>query len=448
LEVSYYSLYFVKLLLSFITVAMKRGKKIISVLIFLFISTSISSQVTIGSHLEPLPGSLLDLKETNASNENTTRGIMLPRVRLSDLNNLYPMFENHANPGFPDSNYDDKTEKSDQDLKHIGLTVYNVNESARDNLKKGVYYWDGARWVYAKDDKGVWETLGNAGTDSTVNYLGTSDARPFILKSNNKEGLRIATDGKIGIGGEKAPQATLHVNGNVVITETPVYHSSQSQVLVVNNDGKVGVAGAVPAKLMHIQSLEEQEYKQNSGDSPLQGITFNKGGVANALSVLWKSDEMGMNNIVDEQAHAGGASFEYFVFKDKGLYEVSGFILYEPSCQYNYKSSTLDDVKNEINGALAGLNVAIQRQEAGKSGWDNIAATRALWSGRAIYGTSSTAYVPPTTVSFQKGDKIRMVFYRPSDTFGRPHGKGAIWGITNVIGIDVKKGLRIMMIDG
>lgn len=35
-----------------------------------------------------------------------------------------------------------------------------------------------------------WNLTGNAGTSST-NYLGTSDNKPFIIKSNNIEGLRI-----------------------------------------------------------------------------------------------------------------------------------------------------------------------------------------------------------------------------------------------------------------
>jgi hypothetical protein len=399
-----------------------RKKLTLAMLFFLCINTAIRAQVTIGSVVEPLPGSLLDVKENSNDSDNTTKGIMLPRVRLSDLNNLYPMF---GSPGSPNSEYTSK--KNELDRKHTGLIVYNTNESAANNLKKGLYYWDGTKWIYTTPD--AWRTQGNAQTDSTVNYVGTSDARPLILKANNHEGLRIAT------------------NGNVIIRNTSTFPSNQSQVLVKNQNGEVGVAGAVPTKLMLVQSGALQEYERNAGDiADANGKIFNKGGLSNTRSVLWKSNEIGMNNIVDEETHAAGDSFEYFIIREKGLYEVSGFVTYEPNCLYLTNSDrTLKDTINSISTAIAGINVAIQKK-TGTTDWVNIAATRAIWSGGAISGTSSMAAISPITVPFAKGDRIRLVFYRPSDSFGRLHGQAGKWGITYVFGIDIKKGLRVMMI--
>lgn len=45
-----------------------------------------------------------------------------------------------------------------------------------------------------------WSLTGNAGTAPATNFLGTTDAKPLVLRTNNKERLRITTDGKIGIG--------------------------------------------------------------------------------------------------------------------------------------------------------------------------------------------------------------------------------------------------------
>jgi hypothetical protein len=397
-----------------------RKRLTLAMLIFLCIHTAIHAQVTIGSVVEPLPGSLLDVKENSNDSDNTTKGIMLPRVRLSDLNNLYPMF---GSSGSPTSEYASK--KSELDRKHTGLIVYNTNESG--NLKKGVYCWDGTKWLYTTPD--AWQTQGNAQTDSTVSYVGTSDARPLILKANNHEGLRIAT------------------NGNVVIKNTSTFPSNQSQVLVKNQQGEVGVAGAVPTKLMLVQSAELQDYLRISGDAAdANGKIFNDGGLENARSVIWKSGDIGMNNIVDEEPHAAGAYFESFIIREKGLYEVSGFVSYEPNCQYLTTDKTLRDTINSISSAIAAVNVAIQKQKTGTAEWANIAATRAVWSGGAITGTSSMAAISPITVSFAKGDKIRLVFYRPSKSFGQLHGTAGKWGITYVFGIDVKKGLRVVMI--
>ena len=52
-----------------------------------------TSQVTIGMIDQPLDGTLLDLKESNTSNggANSQKGLMLPRVSLTDVNSLSPI---------------------------------------------------------------------------------------------------------------------------------------------------------------------------------------------------------------------------------------------------------------------------------------------------------------------------------------------------------------------
>jgi|GEM_PF-3038435 len=115
-------------------------RQVITVLLFIVgIHSSITiAQVTIGSNLEPSPLSLLDLKENNpaGNNANSTRGLGLPRVKLTDKNNLYPMFE--ASAGYNGQN------KDTQDAKHTGLVVYNLNGC--DGFGPGVYVWVGKEW--------------------------------------------------------------------------------------------------------------------------------------------------------------------------------------------------------------------------------------------------------------------------------------------------------------
>ncbi len=45
-----------------------------------------------------------------------------------------------------------------------------------------------------------WSLTGNAGTNPSTNFLGTTDNRPLIIKANNNEAMRIGANGKIGIG--------------------------------------------------------------------------------------------------------------------------------------------------------------------------------------------------------------------------------------------------------
>lgn len=51
----------------------------------------------------------------------------------------------------------------------------------------------------------AWSKEGNSGTNPTTNFMGTTDNQPLVLKANNKEGLRILSDGNVRIGGNIDP---------------------------------------------------------------------------------------------------------------------------------------------------------------------------------------------------------------------------------------------------
>lgn len=113
----------------------KTYKSIILFIILLF-TNFINAQVTIGSGLAPNSGALLDLKENNSIGNNSTKGLLLPRVDLTDLKNLYPMFI--GDPEYP-------ANKSAIDQQHTGLIVYNTNK--KDFLCQGIYVWSGDLWT-------------------------------------------------------------------------------------------------------------------------------------------------------------------------------------------------------------------------------------------------------------------------------------------------------------
>ncbi|WP_081852539.1 FISUMP domain-containing protein [Prevotella sp. 10(H)] len=114
---------------------LKRFILFVFLFMFLGFGSFLFSQVTVGLDATPAHGAMLQLKENNNVQENSTRGMMLPRVFLTDLSKL---------------KMDALTEYTGVERnKHIGLTVYNVNEDRcqKDPIYKAVYVWDGEHWT-------------------------------------------------------------------------------------------------------------------------------------------------------------------------------------------------------------------------------------------------------------------------------------------------------------
>src|SRR6478736_3554068 len=61
-----------------------------------------------------------------------------------------------------------------------------------------------------------WHITGNAGTNQTTNFVGTTDNQGLSFRTNNATRMRISPAGNIGIG-TTAPTQKLDVNGNINI---------------------------------------------------------------------------------------------------------------------------------------------------------------------------------------------------------------------------------------
>ncbi|NDV67847.1 FISUMP domain-containing protein [Dysgonomonas sp. 25] len=99
-----------------------------------FFTANVFAQVTIGSGDKPNEGALLDLKMTGT----TTKGMVLPRVALTDPDNLFPMLTDNGGGGYTEG------VKATEDALHAGLVVYNTNKC--DPFGKGFYVWTGEQW--------------------------------------------------------------------------------------------------------------------------------------------------------------------------------------------------------------------------------------------------------------------------------------------------------------
>ncbi|WP_235298187.1 hypothetical protein [Portibacter marinus] len=151
-------------------------------------SATLFSQVGIGTNT-PNATSALDIEASNS-------GLLIPRVALTDVSDNNAPISNPA----------------------VSLLVYNTNGSVTGGSGSGYYYWTGSVWeklITSTVLSDVWTTSGNAGTDPSTDFIGTTDDQDLSIRTNNTEAIRIDNAGNVGIG-ENDPSNTLEVNGSVL----------------------------------------------------------------------------------------------------------------------------------------------------------------------------------------------------------------------------------------
>jgi regulator of replication initiation timing len=109
---------------------------------------------------------------------DNARGLLIPNVALTGTNDVTTI----PNPA-------------------ISLLVYNPNPagSGATAVTPGFYYWDGSQWVRlgsgGAGGGNAWLLNGNAGTNPAVNFLGTTDNQPLVIRVNNQETFRFNPPG-------------------------------------------------------------------------------------------------------------------------------------------------------------------------------------------------------------------------------------------------------------
>jgi hypothetical protein len=154
--------------------------KLALLLCLCFFSIHSFSQMTIGSNSAPVTGSVLDLESTN-------QGLLFPRVSLSATGTW----------GLLGSGI-------------TGMVVYNTNASITGigASGAGLYYWNNSStsWNYVQNGSlNSWSLTGNGSTAPGTyavpgtNFIGTTDALDFALRTSGAERMRISAAGNIGI---------------------------------------------------------------------------------------------------------------------------------------------------------------------------------------------------------------------------------------------------------
>lgn len=126
-----------------------------------------------------------------------------------------------------------------------GLMVYNTASSNVGNANEvtpGFYYWNGGAWNRVEG----WSTTGNAGTNSTNNFLGTTDYTTLVFRTDNSPRMYVDQAGTVGIGNTPFTNVGLRVNNAAqpygVLSQT----TSASGVALYGEDtgsGGLGIYG-------------------------------------------------------------------------------------------------------------------------------------------------------------------------------------------------------------
>ncbi|MEZ4858419.1 MAG: hypothetical protein R2781_06370 [Flavobacteriaceae bacterium] len=130
------------------------GRKFYIFIIGFFLIYPTYSQVGIGN---TNPKATLDISSSNQITPSNEDGVLIPKI--DDFPLVYP--------------------GADQD----GMLVYATGDGTP---QKGFYYWDNdaTTWILITGYP-EWNLLGNSGTDSNVNFIGTTDNEDLIFKRNN-----------------------------------------------------------------------------------------------------------------------------------------------------------------------------------------------------------------------------------------------------------------------
>ncbi len=136
---------------------------------------------------------------------SNSRGVLVPRMRM--------------------------TQRDAITLPATGLLIFQTDNTP------GFYYYSGTAWT-AISGGGLltgWSTTGNSGTDSLVNFVGTTDLKPLVFRINNQRAGFVGNNGNI-FWGKGAGSGMPNSQGSIAIGSGALYYYTGDSSLVAIGD--------------------------------------------------------------------------------------------------------------------------------------------------------------------------------------------------------------------
>jgi len=246
-------------------------KVILRILRFVVVFTAslqvFTQAIGVGANVfTPDASAMLEVRATN-------KGILIPQVALTGVNDATTI----ASPA-------------------TSLLVYNTGTGG---LSPAGYYYNAGtpaapKWVKLQITREGWLLTGNEGTDPTTNFLGTTDAKDLVIRTNNAERMRVLSGGQVLVNTTTASAATnlFEAVGNATFTDAVNGYAT------VN--GGIGVYG-------------QNNVRGTGGGAGVYGISLQTGGagvVGNGSTatrgVLGKTNHATYAGVQAQQQHADG----------------------------------------------------------------------------------------------------------------------------------------------
>lgn len=230
---------------------------------------------------------------------NPNKGLLIPRILLTGTNDIATI----PSPV-------------------VSLMVYNTNTTAGGTaVSPGYYYWSGSGWLKINTGSSSgWLLTGNAGTDTTINFLGSTDNKPLQFKLNNIRSGYIGgatNDGNVfwgyqsGLGnsgysnvglGNKALFSNPTMSNLVAIGDSALYSNLNgfrntaigSKALYANTTGSRNTATGYQTLYYNIGG----SYNSAHGYFSLNSNTTGSFNTANGVSALF-ANTSGNNNVAN-----------------------------------------------------------------------------------------------------------------------------------------------------
>ncbi|MBW8051818.1 MAG: hypothetical protein FVQ77_16070 [Cytophagales bacterium] len=186
---------------------------LIGVIFSLICEIGVSQNVGIN---QPNPDSsaLLDLTATDM-------GLLIPRVALTGTTDITTIAS-----------------------AATSLMVYNT--AAVSDVTPGYYYWDGAVWQRLQNSlptpSNDWTIIGNAVTDPATNFIGTTDAQNFAIRTNDLKRLEVTQTGRLDFFNTSGGGSNIFVEGGNETTTGGSNVAIGDSALLANTTGARNVA--------------------------------------------------------------------------------------------------------------------------------------------------------------------------------------------------------------